>query len=44
MVTDVREPGGAESGAVKLTFPWLDDTYVTDWVRSVQWGGKGGGE
>ncbi|MBG0853728.1 VgrG-related protein [Streptomyces spinoverrucosus] len=43
VVTDVGEPGGAESGAVKLTFPWLDDTYVTDWVRTVQWGGKGGG-
>ncbi|WP_428936478.1 VgrG-related protein [Streptomyces sp. ACT015] len=43
VVTDVREPGGAESGAVRLTFPWLDDTYVTDWVRSVQWGGRGGG-
>ncbi|MFG3100521.1 VgrG-related protein [Streptomyces sp. NPDC048182] len=43
VVTDVREPAGAQSGAVKLKFPWLDDTYVTDWVRSVQWGGKGGG-
>ncbi|MER5214917.1 VgrG-related protein [Streptomyces sp. NPDC002838] len=43
VVTDVREPGGAESGAVKLKFPWLDDTYTTDWVRTVQWGGKGGG-
>ncbi|WP_171117310.1 MULTISPECIES: VgrG-related protein [Streptomyces] len=43
VVTDVREPGGAENGAVKLTFPWLDDTYTTDWVRTVQWGGKGGG-
>ncbi|MFD5657316.1 VgrG-related protein [Streptomyces hirsutus] len=43
VVTDVREPGGAESGAVRLKFPWLDDTYVTDWVRTVQWGGKGGG-
>ncbi|OIK07557.1 VgrG-related protein [Streptomyces monashensis] len=43
VVTDVREPGDAQSGGVRLTFPWLDDTYVTDWVRSVQWGGKGGG-
>ncbi|MEU1279397.1 VgrG-related protein [Streptomyces sp. NPDC005805] len=43
VVTDVRETGGAESGGVKLKFPWLDDTYVTDWVRTVQWGGKGGG-
>jgi uncharacterized protein involved in type VI secretion and phage assembly len=43
VVTDVREPSGAQSGAVRLTFPWLDDSYVTDWVRTVQWGGKGGG-
>ncbi|MFI8088190.1 VgrG-related protein [Streptomyces sp. NPDC086080] len=43
VVTDVREPGGTESGAVRLKFPWLDDMYVTDWVRTVQWGGKGGG-
>lgn len=43
VVTDVREPGGAQRGAVKLKFPWLDDTYTTDWVRTVQWGGKGGG-
>jgi phage protein D len=32
VVTDVREPGGAQSGGVKLKFPWLDDTYVTDWA------------
>ncbi|MFJ2812359.1 MULTISPECIES: VgrG-related protein [unclassified Streptomyces] len=43
VVTDVRETGGAQKGGVRLTFPWLDDTYVTDWVRTVQWGGKGGG-
>jgi hypothetical protein len=43
VVTDVRETGGAENGSVKLKFPWLDDTYTTDWVRTVQWGGKGGG-
>ncbi|MEW2119949.1 VgrG-related protein [Streptomyces sp. NPDC005474] len=43
VVTDVRETGGAESGSVKLKFPWLDNTYTTDWVRTVQWGGKGGG-
>ncbi|GAA0587822.1 VgrG-related protein [Streptomyces crystallinus] len=41
LVTDVQDP--LEQGRVKLTFPWLDDTYVSDWVRSVQWGGKGGG-
>ncbi|MFD5517517.1 VgrG-related protein [Streptomyces sp. NPDC127066] len=43
VVTDIREIGGAEAGSVKLKFPWLDDTYTTDWVRTVQWGGKGGG-
>lgn len=43
VVTDVREPGGAQRGWVKLRFPWLDDTYVSDWVRTVQWGGAGGG-
>ncbi|MER0242005.1 VgrG-related protein [Streptomyces sp. HSW2009] len=43
VVTDVREPNRSERGAVRLTFPWLDGTYVTDWVRTVQWGGKGGG-
>jgi len=43
VVTDVREPDGSERGAVRLKFPWLDDMYVSDWVRTVQWGGKGGG-
>lgn len=43
IVTDVREPGGAGKGAVKLRFPWLSDDYVTDWVRTVQFGGGGGG-
>lgn len=43
VVTDVHEEGGAQTGAVRLKFPWLDDTYVTDWVRTVQWGGNGGG-
>ncbi|WP_329587815.1 VgrG-related protein [Streptomyces sp. NBC_01005] len=42
VVTDIRE-GKTERGWVKLKFPWLDDTYVTDWVRTVQWGGQGGG-
>ncbi|MFK8906983.1 VgrG-related protein [Streptomyces sp. YS-3] len=41
LVTDVQDP--LEQGRVKLTFPWLDDTYVSDWARSVQLGGKGGG-
>ncbi|MFI9273051.1 VgrG-related protein [Kitasatospora sp. NPDC052896] len=43
VVTDVREPGDAQRGWVRLKFPWLDDTYVSDWVRTVQWGGQGGG-
>lgn len=43
VVTDVREPGGAQRGWVRLKFPWLDDDYVSDWVRTVQWGGQGGG-
>ncbi|MBV7668408.1 VgrG-related protein [Streptomyces halstedii] len=42
VVSDVREDG-SERGWVRLTFPWLDDAYVTDWVRTVQWGGQGGG-
>ncbi|MFB7915872.1 VgrG-related protein [Streptomyces sp. NPDC056061] len=42
VVTDIRE-GKGERGWVRLKFPWLDDTYVTDWVRTVQWGGQGGG-
>ena len=43
VVTDVRDTAGGERGAVRLKFPWLDDTYVSDWTRTVQWGGKGGG-
>ncbi|MER5362311.1 VgrG-related protein [Streptomyces sp. NPDC002785] len=42
VVTDIRE-GRDERGWVRLKFPWLDDTYVSDWVRTVQWGGQGGG-
>ncbi|WP_395574285.1 VgrG-related protein [Streptomyces sp. BK79] len=41
VVTDVQDP--LKQGRVKLQFPWLDDTYVSDWARSVQLGGKGGG-
>src|SRR5262249_16796524 len=40
-VTGLRDKGGG--GWVKLKFPWLDDKYVTDWVRTVQLGGSGGG-
>ncbi|GAA3838362.1 VgrG-related protein [Saccharothrix violaceirubra] len=42
VVTDIREEGG-QRGWVRLKFPWLDDKYVTDWVRTVQLGGVGGG-
>ncbi|GGM03658.1 type IV secretion protein Rhs [Streptomyces fumigatiscleroticus] len=41
LVTDVQDP--LKQGRVKLQFPWLDDTYVSDWTRVMQWGGKGGG-
>ncbi|MFG2621349.1 VgrG-related protein [Streptomyces sp. NPDC048507] len=41
IVTDVQDP--LKQGRVKLQFPWLDDTYVSDWARSVQSGGVGGG-
>ncbi|MDT9689858.1 VgrG-related protein [Streptomyces sp. P9(2023)] len=43
VVTNVREVGGQQRGWVQLKFPWLDEQYETDWVRTVQWGGKGGG-
>ncbi|MEU1309047.1 VgrG-related protein [Streptomyces cinnamoneus] len=43
VVTDVREPGQGQRGAVRLRLPWLSQEYVTDWVRTVQWGGTGGG-
>ncbi|MGW6457702.1 VgrG-related protein [Streptomyces sp. NPDC055078] len=41
LVTDVQDP--LRQGRVKLQFPWLDDTYVSDWTRTVQLGGTGGG-
>lgn len=41
VVTDVNDP--LKQGRVRLRFPWLDDTYVSDWTRSVQMGGLGGG-
>ncbi|MFC8099129.1 VgrG-related protein [Streptomyces sp. NPDC057363] len=41
IVTDVQDP--LKQGRVKLQFPWLDDTYVSDWARTMQLGGKGGG-
>jgi len=33
-VSDVNDPQGY--GRVKLTYPWLSDTYVSDWARTVQ--------
>ncbi|OKI03418.1 type IV secretion protein Rhs [Streptomyces sp. CB02923] len=41
LVTDVNDP--LKQGRVRLRFPWLDDTYVSDWTRTVQLGGLGGG-
>ncbi|WP_327177133.1 VgrG-related protein [Streptomyces sp. NBC_01335] len=41
LVTDVNDP--LKQGRVKLRFPWLDDTYVSDWTRTVQMGGLAGG-
>ena len=34
LVTNVND--GDELARVKLSFPWLSDTYETDWVRVVQ--------
>lgn len=42
-VTDIKETGNGERGWVRLRFPWLDDKYVSDWVRTVQLGGVAGG-
>ena len=33
-VSDANDP--QQQGRVKLTFPWLSDTYVSDWARTVQ--------
>lgn len=41
VVTDVDTKD--EQARVKLKFPWLDDTYVSDWTRCVHLGGKRGG-
>ncbi|MDA3642859.1 VgrG-related protein [Saccharopolyspora indica] len=43
IVTDIKEEGRGQRGQVRLKFPWLDPDYVTDWVRTVQLGGQGGG-
>ena len=36
VVSDVNDPQA--QGRVKLTYPWLSDSYVSDWARSVQFG------
>jgi len=41
LVTDIKDPD--HLGRVKVTFPWLDDTYCSDWARTLQLGGVGGG-
>ncbi|RFS83461.1 type IV secretion protein Rhs [Actinomadura spongiicola] len=41
IVTDIQDP--RNEGRVKLRFPWLDGTYVSDWARVVQFGGVRGG-
>lgn len=41
LVTDIKDP--LNQGRVKLRFPWLDDSYVSDWTRTVQFGGVRGG-
>ncbi len=33
-VSDVNDP--QQHGRVKVTFPWLSETYVSDWARTVQ--------
>jgi len=33
-VSDANDP--EKQARVKLTFPWLSDTYVSDWARTVQ--------
>ncbi|MEE1927544.1 VgrG-related protein [Streptomyces sp. TRM 70351] len=50
VVTDVKAPRELRNqGWVRLKLPWLSDdsgrdrAYVTDWVRTVQLGGAGGG-
>jgi phage protein D/phage baseplate assembly protein gpV len=35
-VSDAKDP--QSQGRVKLAFPWLSDSYVSDWARSVQEG------
>lgn len=41
VVTDAQDPD--KLGRVKVTLPWMDDQFVTDWARTLQLGGKQGG-
>ncbi|MCD9590074.1 VgrG-related protein [Streptomyces sp. 8ZJF_21] len=41
-VTDTKDPDGL--GRVKVRFPWLSDEYASDWARTAQAAGTGGGE
>ncbi|MEU6709101.1 VgrG-related protein [Streptomyces wuyuanensis] len=43
VVADTKEPHEGQHGWVRLRLPWLGPDYVTDWVRTVQCGGVGGG-
>ncbi|MFJ6054779.1 VgrG-related protein [Streptomyces sp. NPDC092307] len=43
IVDAVDEPGPQKKGSVRLRLPWLDANYLTDWVRTVQFGGEDGG-
>jgi len=41
LVSNVQDP--LRMGRVKLKFPWLSDSYESDWCRVAQFGGVGGG-
>ncbi|WP_206505749.1 VgrG-related protein [Streptomyces chrestomyceticus] len=43
LVTNVHHTSAPDRGWVKLQFPWLSGEYESDWVRTAQPGGKGGG-
>lgn len=41
-VTDTKDP--EKLGRVKVRFPWLSDSYASDWARTAQSGGTSGGD
>ncbi|GAA3602117.1 VgrG-related protein [Kineosporia mesophila] len=41
LVSNVQDP--LKMGRVKLQFPWLSDSYESDWARVAQFGGVAGG-